>query len=147
MARAAMSTDAAIDLLRRLALAAHTGQPVPADVAGWLLDGAARYFGGECHLDDALGLRGPGIRSPARLAKQVRRDAELQTAFRLADGASAWRRAEVLAHAVRRTARGRRLPAGQQALEAAIARARSHGLELPESARRLLDICVGASGA
>lgn len=138
------------DLLRRLALAALTGAPVPPDVADWFLDAVARFFSGECYLDEALGLRGPGVPSPQRQAAIVQRDAELAAAYRLADGgdpqASASRRARVLASAIRRTAGGRRLPPDQAALADAIARARSHGVPLPEGVRRLIQVCNETPG-
>lgn len=95
-----------MSLPRLIALleAAVNGDRLPSDVRAWLTAGICATLRGD-QLHDALGLTGPGVRSPSTLLARISRDAFLRAAaaeIAADSAATTWQRAQRLAAQARR---------------------------------------------
>ena len=80
-----------------LTRALEIGGTIPSDVAAWLHDGLVTLAAGDAPtLDNALGIRGPGIRRPASIYAREQRDERLRLAYGLTTGPSDTERARQL---------------------------------------------------
>lgn len=87
-----------LELIRVLEL----GADIPPDVASWWHDGCSSFAAGDTKtLDEALGLRGAGIKLPVNTYARQTRDAALVAAFELIEGRNYWTRVQALADAIR----------------------------------------------
>lgn len=74
--------------LNRLRQALATGEPVPPEIARWLIDGIDQHVQG-LRLDTALGLRGPGRETLQSRWNRAQRDVAIRDAAALAGGVQA----------------------------------------------------------
>jgi hypothetical protein len=85
-----MGQQRPIDLARRAAALAAIGQPLPQEVANWLVEGfnAMLYQGAK--LDEALGLAGTGYASPTNWIAKEARDWHLRCAATQIEASHSW---------------------------------------------------------
>jgi len=98
-----MTARPAIARLERIVACATAGLPLEPGDAAWLASGITRTLQAGGRLDDALGLRGPGVRSPATIAARNERDSLIRaTAARFYPRMDAAEAARLLATAIDR---------------------------------------------
>lgn len=123
--------------LIKLADAARSGQPLPGDLAIWLIHGIDRYIKHGDSLEMCLKL--------SRTDGLVQRNAALAQAWALIDAPNDWKRAQAMADTVKRfrsiwpSGAKRGIDSGN-AVEEALHRAFSSGQKIPSTPRQFWNL-------